>query len=374
MEKKRVLHFIHGLHIGGAESFITNLIDSLENSNEFNFQFVLQDRDISNAYFRKLKELSSENFFFVPAFPFHPISQFYKLKKILKTNSFDAVHIHMNSFVNPIPIIVSHELKIPVIVHSHSTQNFAGGNLGKLIHMINRKLYNKLINLRIACGNEAGNWMFNCNSYTIIHNAINIEKFRYNRENRLIIRDDFKINDETIVIGMVGRLHPVKNHKRAIEIFKEFHSKYSDSKLLIVGDGPLKNELLVFIESLHLKENVIFAGAIDEVSPYYSAMDVLIFPSLFEGLSIAGIEAQASGLKIIASDSIAKEMDISKSVDFISLKESNCLWCEKLKAGVDCISDESRLLMNDMLRNCEYSLPHLADSMSSQYSELFKNK
>ncbi len=364
----KILHFVYGLNLGGAESFIKNLLISFVNDG-YDFEFVLQNQNITNEYFKDLyRQYKDTKFKFIPKFPKNSIAQYLTFSKIIKHNNYDMVHVHMNSFVNPIPIIVCHINKIPVIVHSHNTNNASGGNLGKFLHYINRTFFNYKQNIRIACGTEAGKWMFNNKTYRVIPNAIAIKSFLFNNEIRNNIRISLGIESDTHVIGIVGRLHPQKNHIRAINIFKEYHTIYPNSKLLIIGDGSLRTQLEDYVfKQIPNYPSVIFLGAKQNVAPLYSAMDTLLFPSIYEGLGIVGIEAQAAGLSIVASDAIPQEMDISGHVSFLSLKKPDSYWVNELYHAITESTTNKRNKQGELVQKSNYSLEKLAETMRQQY-------
>lgn len=365
-----IVHFIYGLKIGGAESFIKNLITSLSNNPEYNFFFILQDEIIENEFFNNLYKKNKDNFLFIPKFSSNPIKHYYSLRQILVKKRFDVMHVHMNSFVNPIPVHIGNKINLPVIVHSHNTSNAKGGLLGKVVHKLNRKLFNAEISLRLACGSEAGCWMFKNSTFGIINNAIPIEKYQYDVEKRIALRKKYNISDDAFVIGMVGRLHPQKNHIRGLSIFKEFHLIYPNSFLLILGNGPLHKELKNLTKDYFGEDKCVkFLGAIDEPAPYYSVFDIFLFPSLYEGLSVATIEAQSSGLPVVASDSVTKDIAIDNDVTFLSLNRPDIEWVAVIKDKIMNISKTKREDAAKRMKESKYSLGALGKQMAAVYGK-----
>jgi glycosyltransferase involved in cell wall biosynthesis len=218
-----------------------------------------------------------------------------------------------------------------VIVHSH---NAGFGSNAKthtrLLHQIGKNLLKNKDFLRVACGDYAGKWIFEDKPFTILNNGVNAQKFEFNKAKRQEFREKYNISEDTIVLGHTGRIEIQKNHDFLIDIFNSYHTKNPNSKLMLVGDGSLKQSLENKVAMLNLSNDVIFTGFTKNVNEYYSAFDYFVMPSLFEGLSISLVEAQFNGLKCISSDSVDPTSDISKNVVFLSLKKSANDWAQEI--------------------------------------------
>lgn len=325
---KKILHFIHGLNLGGAENFIFNLLKAIDSS-QYRFDFVIQEPEIKHTEFKKLIEAKGGNIYLIPEFMHNPFGHARELKRLLK-RQYDFVHIHMNALINPIPVIIASNDGCRVIIHSHSTKNGLGGAVGKYVHKTNRQLLIKKDFIRLACSTEAGRWMFGNHSFQTVPNAIDINEYCFREEARRKIREQYNLKDE-YVIGQVGRLIPLKNQSFSLKIFNDLRKKapHLNAKLMIVGDGPDKLALSNLSEELDLSGNVIFTGSVLNVCEYYSAFDCFIMPSFFEGLALVAVEAQASGLKPLVSDTVTKEINITGFVKHLSL-ENPRQWVEAL--------------------------------------------
>lgn len=166
-----------------------------------------------------------------------------------------------------------------------------------------------------ACSKEAGidrygEKIVNSNHFKVVMNGIESSKYSYNPEKRKSIRDKYKISSDTIVFGHVGRFEKVKNHDKIITVFNEFHKEHSKSILWLFGTGTEENRIKAMVKQMHLSDSVFFMGVSDHIWDYLQAMDLFLFPSYYEGLGIALIEAQASGLPCVVSDAIQSEADI----------------------------------------------------------------
>ena len=184
-----------------------------------------------------------------------------------------------------------------------------------------------------ACSELSGRWLFRekafkNNKIKIINNAIDLEKFKFNKEIRNKIREKLDILEDTLLIGHIGRFVTQKNHEFLIEVFNDIYKGRKNSKLILIGQGNLKKKIVKKVEELGLKDNVIFTGQINNVSDYYNAMDIFILPSLYEGLPVVGIEAQANGLLCEFSTDMTKETKVLNTTRFISLKETPENWAK----------------------------------------------
>lgn len=357
---KKILHFIYGLSLGGAESFIRSCMLALANEN-IEWHFALQNPAVTNQFFKQ--NVSSGSIHLLPPFTRHPIGQYRALATLIRMEHFDVVHIHANALINPIPIhcCIKHNQKF--VVHSHNTST-NHGLICHIVHSVN-KMWLRWSNTttRAACSIGAGRWMFKDRNFTVINNAIDINSYIFNKQARVQIRKKYGITDEAYVIGTVGRMVEAKNYPFIISIFREFLRLKPAARLLLVGDGPLRDDIEKMASDLG--NSVIFAGSQQDTAPFYSAMDCFIAPSLFEGLPIAIVEAQASGINIVVSDAIPDEVNVSGGVKKLSLSTPIDKWLGLLKQ--DKTSDNKRMDRGLKLRNCKFDLPYLVDTLKSLY-------
>lgn len=215
------------------------------------------------------------------------------------------------------------------ILHSH--QNKYSDNI---LHSIRNyplvAMGKKLATNRIACSNLAGKFLFKNEKFDIINNAIEVEKFIYNEQTRNKIRTELGIQNK-FVIGNIGRLTEQKNQKFLIDIFNEIYKENKESILLIIGNGKLEKKLKQQARKLNIEKNILFLSKISNINEYYQAMDVFVLPSIYEGVGIVNIEAQASGLKTIVSDVVPKEANIvNENFITISLNKNARYWATQI--------------------------------------------
>ena len=187
----------------------------------------------------------------------------------------------------------------------------------------------------MCCSELAGRWLFGNKEYDkgnvyLLNNAIDLDKFKYDEKIRSEKRKKLNISDDTLVIGHVGRFVEQKNHRFLIDIFNEIHKQNSNSILLLAGQGPLMEEIKSKVESLGLEKFVIFLGQRNDIDELYQAFDVFCLPSLYEGLPVVGVEAQATGLLCIFSDDMTKETKVLDTTEFLSLKQSAEEWANDI--------------------------------------------
>ena len=220
------------------------------------------------------------------------------------------------------------------IAHSHSTTNKKESKKNLVKQVL--KPFSKVFATNYMCCSEyAGRWLFGNSTYDkgkvyLLNNAIDLNKFKYNKSLRLSKRKELNINDNTLVIGHIGRFVEQKNHNFLIDIFNELHKKNNNSILLLVGQGPLIDEIKNKVRDLKLEDCVIFLGQRDDVSELYQVFDVFLLPSLYEGLPVVGVEAQATGNLCYLSSSMTEETKILDSTKFMSLDNSDNEWADNI--------------------------------------------
>lgn len=222
--------------------------------------------------------------------------------------------------------------RLKTISHSHSTSS--GKGLSAIVKNIMQYPIRYFADYFFACSKEAGEWLFgkkilNKKNFFIFKNAIDTKKFIFSNETRHQIREKYNISNN-FVIGHVGRFHPTKNHEFLVEVFYEVYKNEPSAKLMLVGDGAEIEYIKEKSSKLGILNNIIFVGVSSDVPKLMQAMDAFVFPSLYEGLGIVVIEAQASGLFCVVADTIPKDTNISGIVEFISLNEPSTYWAGKI--------------------------------------------
>lgn len=288
----------------------------------------------------------------------------------LGNNKYDIVHIHSGSIsiLAYYARVASKKGVKKVIVHSHSS-----GQKENIKHFLMKKYASKMFEKYAtdfcACSKKAAEWKFPnsvLDRVKILNNGVDLKKFEYDPIMRKLMRKSLGIDDKTLVLGHVGRFTYEKNQIFLIEILKKYIEHFRDSRvlLMLVGDGVEIDNVKKRTAQLNLSNHVKFVGATNVVNEYLQAMDIFLFPSLYEGLGIAGIEAQASGLPVIASTGIPTAMNVCRNVVFLDLTDAS-IW-------VDAISkckNEERTNNFEYLKERGYDIKDSAQSVQNLYIE-----
>ncbi len=247
------------------------------------------------------------------------------LYKVLE-QQFDVIHIHGNSGMMLIEVTIAKVKRVKrIITHCHNTK-CDHPLLNKILKYPMKWMATDLM----ACSEAAGTWLYGNCEFKVLNNAIDVERFAYNVDVREQYRDLFGVKENEPLIGHIGSFIEQKNHAFLLDIFQRVHEKRPNVKLILVSDGPKLQMIKRKVCELGLQDNVIFAGRRSDVSNLYQAMDVFVMPSMWEGLPLVMLEAQAAGLPVIVSDAITKEAKCTSRVSFIKLDESLDLWAEEI--------------------------------------------
>lgn len=326
---------------GGVESVVMNYYRNIDR-NKVQFDFICDD-DSTNIPYNEIEALGGK-VILIP--PYQKVFSYHKeLKRILEEENYKIVHSHINT-LSVFSLFAAKCAKVPVrIAHSHSTTN-KREKKKNLLKQVLRPFSKVFATHYMCCSEHAGRWLFGDKEYDtgnvyILNNAIDLDNFKYDEKMRKKKRKELNIDDETVVIGHVGRFVEQKNHKFLIDIFNEFHKKNNNSILLLVGQGPLMEKIKEKVESLGLRYSVYFLGQREDVNELYQAFDVFLFPSLYEGLGMVLIEAQVSGLPCFASTEVPSIAKITDNVEFINLDENSACWAEKIINLKEIIRDKN---------------------------------
>lgn len=311
---------------GGVEAVVMNYYRHIDKS-KIQFDFIC-DEDSTNIPYEEIENLGGR-VILVP--PYQKIFKYLnRMTKIFKENKYKVVHSNINA-LSIFPLFCAKRTKVPIrIAHSHSTTNKKEWkkNLIKNILKPFSKLY---ANRYFCCTEHAGRWLFGNRFFEngnveIINNAIDVDLFKYDENKRKEKRKELKIEENTMVVGHIGRFVAQKNHMQLLDIFEEIYKRNNNSKLLLIGQGPLQIDVEKKVFEKKLQDNVIFLGQRSDVNELYQAMDIFVLPSLYEGLGMVLIEAQCSGLPCVASTEVPSIAKITDNMSFISLNDKTENW------------------------------------------------
>jgi glycosyltransferase involved in cell wall biosynthesis len=276
----------------------------------------------------------------------HPFFYAYRLIRLINDEHYDIVHINMVTAANSVPIFAARLSKCKrVIVHSHNSR-VQSGAIRNMLHFGGKLLVSCLATDFYACSNEAAKHLFYRSDFVIVRNAVDIRRFLFNDMARKYVRERLNLAEDTLVIGNVGRFEIQKNHLFLLDVFCELLLLNPKVVLLLVGEGSLENKIRKKASKLNIEKNIIFYGITENVQDIFSAMDIFVMPSLYEGLGIVGVEAQISGLPVVASDVVPHEMALTSLVTFLGLSENPMIWADIIlkNNGRKCIGDIIRII------------------------------
>ncbi|HAP9678600.1 TPA: glycosyltransferase family 1 protein, partial [Enterococcus faecium] len=327
---KRILHFQGRMGLGGAESFMMNLYRKIDRTN-YQFDFLIyEDYADVQDYHSEIERLGGR-IFVVPNPKKNIFKYLIEVNKLLKKESFSIVHNQVY-FGGGINLWLAKKNGIRQrIAHSHATED---GKSQNIVMNVLRKFLTKLLLQNatdyLAVSQEAGESLFQNHPFEIVHNGIDLELYSKNSEAKVNKRKELDISMSTFVVGNIGRLEKQKNQSYLLEIFLEILKMNSDSYLILVGEGSLRNKLKAKAVELDIEKRVKFLGERNDIPELLSVMDVFVMPSLYEGLPMVGLEAQAAKLKLVLADTISKDTKLTNNVDFVSLDETPQEWAKKV--------------------------------------------
>lgn len=348
-EPKRILHIVGAMYPGGIENFIMNLYEKIDRE-RFQFDFIVHMKK-EKDYTERICLLGGK-VYEIPRLTQNPVKSLWKLYKIIRENHYELVIRHTaNALVMP-QLLMAKLAGAKTICHSHSEQDPQ-----VFLHKIGKLFLPVVTDEFFACSRKAGQWMYGGRAFQIIHNAIDIEKFSFKKEFREEVRKEFGLK-ENHIYGHIGNLVECKNHLFLLEVFAEIVKMDSTAILFIVGEGEYREKIEDKIKELSLEKKVILTGIRHDVPQFMSCMDVLIFPSVFEGLPLTLIEAQIAALPAIISDTITEDVIVTKGlVSRRSITEEPKKWALQ---GVDLVKkQDDRTCQRNEIANAGYDMNKL---------------
>ena len=332
----RILQVVGGMDRGGAETWLMHVLRNIDRD-RFQMEFLVHTTE-SSAFDDEIRALVSK---VIPCLqPSNPVVYARNFKQIMRQyGPYDVVHSHVQHF-SGYALYLAYRAKVPLrIVHSHldtSGISQQAHGLRRLYFSTMQRWISNYATAGLAVSREAGSALFGARwfedrRYEVLYCAIDLEPFSNQEVNARAVRAELGIPENAFVIGHVGRFHEQKNHKFLIEIASEIARREPEMRLLLVGDGPLYSEVQQEVYKKGLRDKVIFAGVRSDIPRLMmGAMDAFVMPSLYEGLPLVGMEAQAAGLPLIISDVVTEEAIIVEPlVCRLSLSQPPSVWAEE---------------------------------------------
>lgn len=354
---------------GGVESVVMNYYRHIDRS-KIQFDFIC-DEDSTNIPYDEINSLGGK-VILIP--PYQKVIKYHnELKKVLKDGNYKIVHSHINT-LSVFSLWAAKSAGVPVrIAHSHSTTNKKEKKKNLMKQVL--KHFSKVFATDYMCCSElAGRWLFGDKEYDrgnvyLLNNAIDLDKFKYDENIRKEKRKELNISDDTLVIGHVGRFVEQKNHRFLIDIFNEVHKERKNSILLLAGQGPLVEEIHEKVNELGLNESVRFLGQRKDIDKLYQAMDLFLFPSLYEGLGMVAVEAQVSGLPCVVSTEIPEIAKVTEKITFVNLENKIETWTEIIFKYIKNINRKN-INFTDGIK--KYDIIKEATKLEKKYLNLYK--
>ncbi len=360
MKKINLLFTVWGLSYGGAERFVLNLVKQLDKRK---YNIVVFSDNQKKGPMQNDFEKSGVKVIYSNVHRFkHPLKYLRLLKEIITEEKIDI--IHANDDLNMIFPLLAKSKEIKFVSHSHTTKFKFTKN--KFLSFVAQKIISKYISKysdsRLSCGFEAGKALYGKKKYQVINNGVEIEKFKFSKKKRALLRKDYKIKDDETVILNVGRISEEKNQDFLIDVFAKYRKLNRKSKLVIIGDGNNKQLLVEKIKTMRLKNNVILLPSQDDIAKFYNMADIFVLPSLFEGMPMTSVEAQINGLVCVFSDAVPKEADHLGNAEFLPLQSTPKEWANKIHN----LSLERQKYDSDVFSN--YDVKNMAITVDGIYA------
>lgn len=356
--------------MGGAQMFILNLLRQIDRD-RFQIDMVV-NREVKNSGVAGEWRAMGCNIFFLPYFKVYNYSSFVrKWKSFLREHHYDIVHGHATNSA-AIYLKIAKEAGCTTIAHSHSA-GYRGSWMERQVKHLFARGVGRVADYWFACSDKAAERLFgrsyrNYERYYDIPNAINAENYCYDLDKAKAIRGQLGVRDGELLCGHVGSFTAPKNHLFLLEIFTEVLKMKPESKLMCCGTGGLMGQMKEKAAALGVLDRIIFTGVVKNVNEYLMAMDIFVFPSLFEGFPIAVIEAEATGLPVVMSDVITNEVDLTELIHRHALANAASVWAKTI-----CdIKTGNRQSYNQKIVDSQYNMRTSVQFISSLYEEMVK--
>lgn len=356
----RILHIVTYMGRGGLETMLMNYYRHMPRD-QIQFDFLVH-RDFTADYDMEIASMGGKIYHFPRLIPWSIRYRRQLMDFFRKHPEYRIIHVHQDC-LSAVALECAKKCRVPVrIVHSHiSSQD---KNWKYPVKCYYRNKIPSFATDFFACSQKAGEWMFGGHSFSVLPNAIDIDRFTYRPKTAREMRRKLHIDVHACVVGHVGRFHHQKNHGFLIDIFYEFLKQHPESILLLVGDGSGRAAIQKKINRLGIESRVCFTGSRADVPDLLQAMDVFVFPSYYEGLGISIVEAQASGLPCLISNTIPTECIVTDLVFRYALKKPPDMWAEKIAALLHIPREDQ----TEWLQQADYDLAHAAGKLENFYT------
>lgn len=306
---------------GGLASVMMNYWRAMDKTG-LSFDFASTNA-IEDSLNEEIKNADS-NYYQLP--PRKQVFSYYKALKYL-CKGYDIIHVHANSATSVIELMAAKRAGVPKRIHHNHTSKTQHPFLNKVLYPLFKHVYT----YAVACSEPAGEWLFGQGNFIVLPNAIDIDKFKYNAQTRMQIREEFGIGNNEFVVGHIGKFMDAKNHEFLIKVFAKYHSDHPQSRLMLVGDGAWRPRIENWVIESGCDESIILTGLRSDIPAVVQAFDVFVFPSVYEGLPLTVLEAQSSGLPCLVSSNVTNAVAIGDDVVMKDLSDGIDSWAAAIE-------------------------------------------
>ena len=349
---KRLLCIVSSMDTGGAETFLMKTYRQLDKT-RYQMDFITVTSE-EGHYNKEIKAMGGR-IYNVPLHTKHPIRAYNEIKRIVKTGEYKYILKLLGSPVGVIDLYAAKAGGATQLCARSCIGNHRESKVKRAFNVPLRMMLRKISTVKFAPSDLAARYTFGDSAYergevVMLHNALDLQTFRYSEIARKKIREELGVTD-SYVIGHIGRFTSQKNHEFLIKLFYEVLKRKPEAKLVLVGTGLLQREIKDLCNSFGVSERVVFTGVRDDVPALLSAFDIFVLPSLYEGMPNTCIEAQASGLRCLISDSITRQAAITSNVEYLPISDT-FPWIESIMKRMDI----DRLSVNNSLIGSKYDI------------------
>jgi glycosyltransferase involved in cell wall biosynthesis len=355
----RVLQVFGKTNKGGSETMVMNYFRKIDKE-KVSFDFVNHTNE-KCQYDDEIQALGGIIFHMPRYNVVNTISYIIKWVRLLKKHSeYNIIHIHnfKVAFIVSLAAKIAH--KRTIIIHSHSSA-MGTFRFRNVFFAIIKPINNIFATDKFACSINAGRYLFGNSNFVIVCNAVDLSTLVFSQNERIRVRQALGLSSEKAFIH-IGRLTKAKNHNFLLEVFALYNKSHKEDKLFIIGGGELEGDIRKRIKELDIEESVIMLGVKSDIGKWLSAMDCMLFPSLWEGLPVSIVEAQTNGIPILASDTITKEVNITPLV--INIPLDHKLWVTKME---EITFTNDRNIYFDDIKRSNYNIEKASQWLQNYY-------
>lgn len=357
---KRLLCIVGGMNVGGAETFLMKIYRTIDRT-MYQMDFAVSI-DGEGAYDDEIKKLGGKIYHITPKSKGW-LKNFCDIKNLVKGEKYNYVLRVSQNSLSALELLAAKFGGAKNRAFRSSNSNVGSASKKqRLIHRLCWFMPRLFANIKIAPSTEAAEFMFGNDCVKkghakILHNGIDLSYYRYHERSRVTIRQEFGIPDTALLVGHIGRFNQQKNHVFLLKVFKNIYDNNNSAVLLLVGTGELEKDIKNQAEMMGLGEKVIFLGVRSDIPSLLSAMDVFVMPSFYEGMPNTVIEAQATGLPCVISDTITREANITGLVKYMSLEDDSLLWSNEILK----LSENQRQNVDKKFIESKYDIKSVTD-------------